>query len=73
MRCNVGPRERVIRLAAGMATAAIALSRPMSPWKRVGLGSVAAAEIITAITRYCPVNQLVGMDNCPEHDPAAAI
>jgi len=66
MNCNVGPRERIIRLASGMALGALAAGRPMTAWKRIALGAVAAAEVITATTRYCPVNKLLGIDNCPE-------
>ncbi len=66
MTCNVGPRERIIRLASGMALGAVAAGKPMSTWKRIGLGAVAVAQIVTATTRYCPVNQLFGIDNCPE-------
>jgi len=66
MTCNVGPRERIIRLATGMALGAVAAGRQMSPWKRIALGAVAAFEVITATARYCPVSQLLGIDNCPE-------
>jgi len=66
MNCNVGPRERIIRLASGMALGAVAAGRPMAAWKRIALGAVAAVEVITATTRYCPVNQLLGIDNCPD-------
>jgi hypothetical protein len=49
-----------------MALGAIAAGKPMSPWKRIGLGAVAAVQVVTATTRYCPVNQLLGIHNCPE-------
>jgi len=49
-----------------MALGALAAGRPMTAWKRIALGAVAAAEVITATTRYCPVNKLLGIDNCPE-------
>ncbi len=63
MICNVGPRERIIRLASAMALTAVAAGRPMSLWKRIAIGAVAAAEIVTATTRYSPLNQLLGIDN----------
>jgi len=66
MTCNVGPRERIIRLASGMAIGTAAAGRQMALWKRLALGAVAVAQIVTATTRYCPVNQLFGIDNCPE-------
>ncbi len=66
MKCNVGPRERIARFAIGAGTGIAALTVPMSTWKRVALGAVAAAEITTAAVRYCPVNQVIGVDNCPE-------
>jgi len=49
-----------------MALGAVAAGRPMAAWKRIALGAVAAVEVITATTRYCPVNQLLGIDNCPD-------
>lgn len=58
MTQNVGPRERYLRLAAGIA-AAYAATRT-SGWKRSALSTVATAGIGTALTRYCPMNQALG-------------
>jgi len=49
-----------------MAIGTAAAGRQMALWKRLALGAVAVAQIVTATTRYCPVNQLFGIDNCPE-------
>lgn len=58
MTHNVGPRERYARLAAGVAAAAAATK--VNGWQRTALGTVAAAGMVTAITRYCPMNQAMG-------------
>jgi len=61
MTHNVGPMERYVRLAAGVA-AAYAATRTTG-WKRSALSSVATAGIGTAFTRYCPINQALGRSN----------
>ena len=58
MTHNVGPMERYVRLAAGIA-AAYAATRTTG-WKRSALTSVATAGIGSGMTRYCPINQAVG-------------
>jgi hypothetical protein len=55
---NVGPKERYARLALGAATGVAAMRS--TGWQRTALGAVAAAELVTGLTRYCPINQAVG-------------
>ncbi len=58
MTHNVGPMERYIRLAAGIA-AAYAATRTTG-WKRSALSSMAMSGIGTGLTRYCPMNEMIG-------------
>ncbi|HLE00956.1 MAG TPA: DUF2892 domain-containing protein [Bdellovibrionota bacterium] len=64
MTCNVGPKERYGRLAFGIAagTAAVLISGP--GWLRGLLGVFATSGIFTGVTKYCPANQLIGIQNC---------
>ena len=58
MTQNVGPMERYMRLAIGIA-AAYAATRT-SGWKRSALRTVAASGIGTGLSRYCPMNEALG-------------
>ena len=58
MTQNVGPKERFVRLAIGIA-AAYAASKTTG-WTRSALSSVAVSGIGTALTRYCPMNEAFG-------------
>jgi hypothetical protein len=63
MTPNVGPREQLVRMAVGAAalTAALCLPR-LGAWRAV-LAAAGLMKIATAVTRYCPVSALVGIDN----------
>jgi hypothetical protein len=61
--CNVGPKERIMRLTVGLA-AAVGIFFPLSTGFRVFLGVVAVAGLFTAISRCCPLNHLLRIDNC---------
>lgn len=63
MKANVGPNEQVFRIAVGCAaiTAAVVFPR-IGRWRWL-IGSWGAANLTTALTRYCPSNQLTGIDN----------
>lgn len=66
LQCNVGGTERTARLAAGVALLPVALfsrlSRPLRLLALVG-GTIGLA---TGLSHYCPVNQLLGRNSCPE-------
>ncbi len=63
MKRNVGRVERVVRLSAGIAAGAAALLvEDLGVW-RIPLGIVSLAGIATGVSRYCPVNQALGVDN----------
>ena len=63
MKPNVGPREQVFRISIGCAAIATALLLPkLGNWRWL-LGGWGLANVATGITRYCPSNQLTGIDN----------
>jgi hypothetical protein len=63
MKQNVGPREQLFRIGIGsVALIGAALLPKLRRW-RWFLGAWGLANITTALTRYCPSNQLTGIDN----------
>lgn len=61
MKQNVGPNERIGRLAIGAAAGAAAMRA--HGWQRAALCSVSTAGFLTGLTRYCPINSAMGIDN----------
>ena len=63
MKQNVGPREQLFRVVVGsVALTGAALLPKLRGWRWV-LGAWGMANIATGLTRYCPSNQLTGIDN----------
>jgi hypothetical protein len=60
MKCNVGPTERIARLAIGAAAGVAAMQT--RGWPRAVLATVAVSGLTTGTTRYCPVNQALGLE-----------
>jgi hypothetical protein len=58
MNCNVGKTEQVIRIFIGVGIILLGLAY-RNWWGLLGL-----APILTGATRYCPVNTVLGIDNC---------
>ena len=63
MKYNVGPREQLFRITIGAAAILGAVLIPKLGRWRWFLGSWGLANIATGLTRYCPSNQLTGIDN----------
>ena len=64
LRCNVGRTEQNFRIAAGGALLAAAAVAPVSSAWRITFAALGAGELITGITRYCPVSQALGINTC---------
>lgn len=64
MKCNVGGADRTFRMATGTALAAGALLAPMSASSRLALLVPAGVAFFTAMTRYCPLNDAIGLNTC---------
>ncbi len=58
MNCNVGKTEQIIRISIGAGILLLGLAYK-SWWGIIGM-----APIITGVTRYCPANSILGIDNC---------
>lgn len=63
MKQNVGPREQVFRISIGSAAFVGAALLPQLRGWRWLLGAWGLANIATGLTRYCPSNELTGIDN----------
>ena len=62
--CNVGRTEQTIRLVTGGALLTAAALAPLGRGWRIGLAVLGVAEIVTGATRYCPINQALGINTC---------
>ena len=63
MKQNVGPREQLFRITVGSAALiSVALLPKLRGWRWL-LATWGLANITTALTRYCPSNQLTGINN----------
>lgn len=68
MKRNVGPREQLFRIGIGSAALAGAAFLPnLRRWRWV-LGAWGLANLASGLTRYCPSNQLTGIDNTQGHE-----
>jgi hypothetical protein len=68
MKHNVGRREQLFRITIGSAALLGAVLVPRLRCWRWALGAWGVANIATALTRYCPSNQLTGIDNTEGHE-----
>jgi hypothetical protein len=65
MKPNVGSKERYVRIGLGILSGVAALTWAKSRKSSLLLGMVAASGIETGLSRYCPANTLLGIDNAP--------
>ena len=59
---NVGGWDRRMRWGLGATALVVALTAPIPRGWRISLVSFAATEFLTAGTRYCPLNQALGIN-----------
>ncbi len=62
MRQNVGGWDRNLRLACGTSAVLAALVIPLPKSWKIGLLTLGATELLTATTRYCPLNHALGVN-----------
>lgn len=69
MTANVGGIDRALRIVAGLALIALAISNVVGMWGYIVGGIVLA----TGVLRFCGAYTLLGVNTCPlkiEEDPA---
>lgn len=70
MKINVGGWDQNTRFVLGSAAIVAALVGRLPRAWRIALLTLGAAEFTTATTRYCPVNELLGVDTRQPQDVA---
>lgn len=58
LKCNVGDKERKIRIAAGLIAGALFAFGGFEGTIKILLGAVAAIGILSGLLRFCPLNCL---------------
>lgn len=64
MECNVGRWDRALRTAALAGTLAFGFLWRLKPAGRAATFALAGMEAFTVLTRYCPINQALGINTC---------
>lgn len=63
MKPNVGSKERYVRIGIGLLSGVVALTLVKSRKTSLLLGMAAASGIETGLSRYCLINEVLGIDN----------
>ncbi len=59
MQTNVGTIDRSLRIVAGIALIALAVTGQIGPWGYVGV-----IPLATGLFRFCPLYTLLGWNSC---------
>lgn len=62
MKNNVGEWDRNTRWIVGTGAILLSLAAPLPKGWKVGLLAFGATELLTGTSRYCPVNELIGVN-----------
>lgn len=71
--CNVGGLDKETRMAVGIASAAYTVFGDGSATTKLAAGAISAIALSTALSGYCPLNALAGINTCADeahHDGA---
>ena len=60
---NVGGADKTFRIVLGLVLLGIALFAEMKPFWLILTLLVAAIALVTAFTRFCPLNYAIGIDS----------
>lgn len=63
MECNVGLTEQKLRVLAGMALIGFG-----AYYNTKALAALGIIPILTAMIRWCPINEAIGYDGCSKND-----
>ena len=64
MECNVGGMDRGLRGVVALAALSTTLCGKTDERLRIAAGVIGAMASFTFLTRYCPLNQLIGLNTC---------
>lgn len=59
-KVNVGPMDRILRIAVGLVLIALVFVGPKTAWGWIGV-----VPLVTGLLRTCPLYSLLGMSSCP--------
>ncbi len=62
MKCNVGGIDRTARIVLGLVLLAVGFFVQLEMTWRIGVLVVGAIALITAFSRFCPINAMLGID-----------
>ena len=60
---NVGPLDRGIRIAVGLAVLSLFFIYPASEWRYASL--LGLVPLLTGLVGTCPLYSLLGLSTCP--------
>lgn len=61
---NVGGADKTIRIVVGVVMIALAMFADMTTGWRIVAWVVAAVSFLTAVSGFCPLNKLLGINTC---------
>ncbi len=64
MKCNVGGWDRNIRLVSGAGLLTAGLLGLVKGRARSAALALGTTQLLTGLSRYCPVNQALGINTC---------
>lgn len=64
MQCNIGLKERNVRVVIGLLLIGIAALSPMPEWGSLVALGVGAVAVVTGLVRFCPLWKVLGMNTC---------
>lgn len=57
---NIGPLDRLVRIAVGIGLLALAFTGPRTPWGYLGV-----LPLLTGVLGRCPFYSMLGYSSCP--------
>lgn len=64
MTCNVGGADRAVRWILTAVFVIAGFAAPVEPGWRIALFVLGGIAFFTALTTYCPLNQVLGINTC---------
>ncbi len=62
MKCNVGGVDRTARIVLGLVLLAVGFFVQLDMTWRIVVLVIGAIALITAFSRFCPINAMLGID-----------
>ncbi|WP_460842629.1 YgaP family membrane protein [Noviherbaspirillum agri] len=61
---NVGGMDKAVRIVVGVVMVAVAMFAELTTGWRIVAWVVAAVSFLTAVSGFCPLNKLLGINTC---------